>query len=504
MENVWSLVVSLFPDGFIYLFILLFFLIGLVKCVRPVLRNAGSLRRAADMLEEGARAGLVKPVWRDGAFLGKRNARLWREFLRSEELASARGLASDVADFVHEDSMITVPANAALADWIPGSLTSLGILGTFVGLLMGISGLDMMNVDSYIQLTNGIAVAFITSIVGLIGSLLFNSINRMATGRLYRALDLFYRTFYQYGVPQPADAQAQLLALSREQADSLAAFAQDVSRHIAAELQSSIAAAMAPVQRSMEDFMSTATRAQVDGLDYIVARFIDRMNVALGGSLEKLKEMIEQTVESQEKAQDDLAHTVDAVGQVAQTVVNVHGASEQMINRFTAYVSTIEQHYREIADARADGADLLEEMNEAAMRQADNLAQVREYQLSLAESFRDYSHWTDRFVSGLAESSFAQEAQLTQVAMEMRASADLLRSSYKGFVESIELGLANALGLFDENMQGLTQTIQATLSQIQRTMAGVGGAIAKAGLLPPETQKAETPVETAVIRQEVG
>ena len=64
--------------------------------------------------------------------------------------------------------------------------------------------------------------------------------------------------------------------------------------------------------------------------------------------------------------------------------------------------------------------------------------------------------------------------------MEMRASSNLLSNSYKSFVESVEVGLANALGLFDENMQTLTRQIHATLREIEQTMVSVQRTLQKA------------------------
>ena len=61
-------------------------------------------------------------------------------------------------------------------------------------------------------------------------------------------------------------------------------------------ISSLVASAMAPVQRTMDDFINAATRAQIDGLDYIVARFIDRMNSSLDGQFKHLGETLETAV----------------------------------------------------------------------------------------------------------------------------------------------------------------------------------------------------------------
>ncbi len=479
MEQLLGILGRLFPDGLIYGLTGLVFLVGVLKCARPLLRNATSLRHAASLLEEGAKAKLSRPVWNDPVFLGKRLQPAWRIFLQNAGVSGASGMGCDVAEFIHEDNLIEGPGKASLADIIPGFCTSLGILGTFIGLLMGIQGLDFNDMNSHIQLTNGIAVAFITSIVGIIASLCFSTTYRYAVGRVHSAQNDFYAAFYAYGLPKPPDAGTQILAYQHEQTSALSQFAEDMSVRMAGEINHAITTAMSPVQQSMEDFLNAATRAQVDGLDYIVARFVDRMNGALDGQMKRLGQAIAQTADSQLKTQEDLRNAVDSIGQLTRNVIEVHGVSEQVILKFASYVADMEGAYRQVADTQTDTTDLLEQINQASLRQSRYLSALQEYQAKLQGSFQDYTVWTDQFIGGLEQRTTAQNESLEQITLEMRASSELLRGAYKSFVESIELGLANALGLFDENMQNLTRQIHGTLSDIQETMVSLEKAMVR-------------------------
>lgn len=59
-------------------------------------------------------------------------------------------------------------------------MTSLGILGTFIGIVIGLLGFDTHNIDGSIPiLLEGLKTAFITSICGLVGAILFNCIDSM-------------------------------------------------------------------------------------------------------------------------------------------------------------------------------------------------------------------------------------------------------------------------------------------------------------------------------------
>ena len=80
-------------------------------------------------------------------------------------------------DYINEDIL-------ALLTWynvvsiLPGTLTGLGILGTFIGLILGINTIGFGSVDAALEsvqgLLKGINIAFYTSISGVILSILFN------------------------------------------------------------------------------------------------------------------------------------------------------------------------------------------------------------------------------------------------------------------------------------------------------------------------------------------
>ena len=70
--------------------------------------------------------------------------------------------------------------NNLLYDSIPGVFTSLGVLGTFSGILFGLLGFDANDLDRSIPiLLGGMQTAFITSVVGIVCSLVFSRISKM-------------------------------------------------------------------------------------------------------------------------------------------------------------------------------------------------------------------------------------------------------------------------------------------------------------------------------------
>lgn len=113
-------------------------------------------------------------------------------------------ILTDIDDYINED-ILALHSWQAIVTQIPGTLTGLGLLGTFVGLILGIQGIEFTSVNmalmSVQSLLAGIQVAFYTSIGGVILSLLFNILYRMAWNNMVRQLGLFSAEFHRNVIP---------------------------------------------------------------------------------------------------------------------------------------------------------------------------------------------------------------------------------------------------------------------------------------------------------------
>ena len=94
----------------------------------------------------------------------------------------------------------------------PRHLTGLGILGTFVGLLLGLRNISFVTVEAALgsvqSILAGIDTAFYTSIAGVILSILFNIINNVLRNIMNRETGLFLEEFHKTVIPT-TDEQAR-------------------------------------------------------------------------------------------------------------------------------------------------------------------------------------------------------------------------------------------------------------------------------------------------------
>ena len=110
-------------------------------------------------------------------------------------------IISDIEDSINED-MLAVHSWRGVVLQISGILTALGLLGTFLGLVTGISSVAFSSAEATIEtLLRGIATAFYTSIVGVILSILFNVAYRFVWNMMLREYQLFTDKFHMHIQP---------------------------------------------------------------------------------------------------------------------------------------------------------------------------------------------------------------------------------------------------------------------------------------------------------------
>lgn len=180
----------------IYACMALIYVLGLVKCVFPMFAIKKALIRGAKMAGNRTPDGAY--LYDDPKFFNCRYLDVWWERyvvnLREMKRANAE---CDVISFINTNTVILSNGHSQFAELLPGVMTSLGILGTFIGLVSGLSGLKVSGVSveqmqqSIAVLIEGMNGAFYTSIVGVICAVSFQMIRRMAIANATTALNDF-------------------------------------------------------------------------------------------------------------------------------------------------------------------------------------------------------------------------------------------------------------------------------------------------------------------------
>ena len=389
-EQLLSLLGTNLVDFLVYGAIALVVLVGVCKCIYPVFRNGSLLNRAVAKLEKTA-GNNQRPSWREPRFLGRALRNEWQKFLLNAGQLDVRGMPCDIEDYINEDSVIDKPGHSQLAELIPSLLTSLGILGTFIGLMEGLTSVNFSDaqgtMDSIPLLLTGMRFAFATSVAGITCSLLFNMFYRMSVGRACRALDSFDEAFYELAMPRPLSPEVQLICQKQDEEERLARIAEAVGNRVSSSLEMAVSRAMDPLTKSLDTFIQGATQEQVEGVRRIVGQFVSQMNAQLSGQMTTLGHTMEMVSQGQLQTQKNLQNTLNAAQAMAADAQSMQVASAKMAQVLQNWAEELKNSQTR----RTEEAAMLEEQNQ-------NLRQELEL---LTRSLADMRIAADRLTSEL-------------------------------------------------------------------------------------------------------
>ena len=355
-------------DYLIYGAIAVVTLIGLFKCLLPLWKTTSCLRRAISRLQAEAGQTTEKPVWQTSGFVGKRLRGTWLRFLQNAEQLDRRGLPTNVEDYINDDTVTHGPGNATLAELIPSLLTSLGILGTFMGLSRGLSSLNFADSKGLVEgipvLLEGMRFAFGTSVAGISCSIVFNMLNRISQGSSYRAIDDFVTSFTQLAMSRPLDNDVQLIIQNQDRNYMLQGINDTLVDRLADNVGRSITRAMTPVSDSMDRFIIGATRNQIDGVNRIVARFLDEMDRSLGNQFSAMAAAMDAVTQNQIAAARQTGETVSAAQGIVENARALQEMSSHILDKFDVYMNGINQVRERDENYEKRVADLLNRMQQ--------------------------------------------------------------------------------------------------------------------------------------------
>lgn len=204
-------------DNVIYIAIFILFVIGLLSCIFPVIRNIFALRAATRKIKTKGEAVLDEELFR-----GKYLAQCWESFRYENERMEEVASHCEISLFFNDRSMITIPEKSQFSDILPGIFTSLGILGTFLGLMDGIGGINTSSAaemqSSISTLLGGMKFAFRTSIVGVIFAIAYNLIRRFVNSIAQKTVRDFVQTCNMY-LYDSFTADNEMLSVMRRSLD---------------------------------------------------------------------------------------------------------------------------------------------------------------------------------------------------------------------------------------------------------------------------------------------
>ena len=467
---------------FVYIAIIVVFIVGLVMCIAPVLESRGRLRSAVRAIKAGDKA---RRSWQEDNFLGKGSLMAhWSAYLNN--LFFADGVyhnASNVEDFINEETVIYGPGRVSFADAVPGLLTSLGFLGTLIGLAQGLSGFDMTNSStvqsSITTLIPGMKYAFMTSIFGVIGSVLFTLITRAVYGSTEHTLRSFYGAMSRYAGVISVDPLTQVAIYQQEQTALIQTMAKDLNGAFTDNMAQAIHDAVEPVHQSLKNFMTITSKDQMRFLDAVVTRFVDRMNESLGGQLKTFGQMLQDTARSQEEAYSAVRMGMVESEAAVRDLRDIQRISQEMVSGMSNLVNDLRNNQKMAADAYGRMSSSVEQMELVSRQQTSYLKTVSAMQAEISHSVETMTEAVNDFSHRFAADSAAASQSMQQAAGSLSEAGAHIEAIQKNTSRAMEAELKDTLDAYREYVNQFTQRVDYLASGISDSLGQMPRAVAE-------------------------
>ena len=279
-----------------------------------------------------------------------------------------------IEDYLNQE-LIEALADKNLMSIIPGILTGLGILGTFIGLTHGLQFFSTKTademMDSIAPLMEGIKVAFHTSIYGMASSLAFNSVYKNTLEAAYDSLDDFQSTFKKYVSPdnesdgisqliysqhKQADAVVdpivnavqtmnenieKILSIQKLQHDEISRMPEELGEMLGKRLGEIMIPQFQNANQSLETFAENISAIQVSGMGNLVNSFVSQMNDSLAGRFTELSEVINKTSELQKQNNEYVQELFIRLGEMTVDTKKISELNSETVSKMSENVQTM-------------------------------------------------------------------------------------------------------------------------------------------------------------------
>ena len=266
----------------------------------------------------------------------------------------------EIEDYINEDD-IDLHVHKRILEMIPDIFTSLGILGTFIGLVWGLKNFEP---SSYETMTNsvsslvaGIKVAFLTSIYGIAFAIIYTSGMKSVFSDMNEKLQAFLEKFHIYVLPTAENESRNLMVASQKlQVKAMKQMAEQLSAEMAQSFEKAINPTFQKMNESLDVLTESVTSCQQDVMQEILRSFLREMNGSFKLQFKDFNDALAQLKKAQKENTDyttNLYHTMsdqlnssyEKQSETMKDMVNELGNAQ---GRYISTASRIAQENQEI------------------------------------------------------------------------------------------------------------------------------------------------------------
>lgn len=428
----------------------------------------------------------------------------------------------DAADYFNEKNLLSKSTNIRLLTSIPSVLVGTGILGTFLGLTLGISDFDTESTDgikrSIETLLSGMGTAFITSIWGMGLSLLYTFWEKVSVGpldvslhRLCYSLNRKYRLgeqdqrelqlqeqrrlFDQYFVykdedgndVKPGNVLRDIYEESGKMAQAIQSFSTDLATKIEAGFQTilanhidqgvlpaleSLRSEIVQLREGMKDPATEMTQSVVSDLKTAMMEMVGDFKDSVSGSAKKEMETLAAVLGQAGASLTTFPSLLEQMttnlnGNFQSLQESVKQVSEQMLSQGSSTVTQMKEQIERLTNAFDDKIGGLQIGQETLIgEQAKNISASGRLIESLHKSIQELDQLSDK-IGGTMSEIAAAETELGRASMQLSSVSESVASSVRSF-DSTQQKLADQSSRFIQENGKVLEHIATALDKAQK------------------------------------
>lgn len=354
----------------------------------------------------------------------------------------------DADYFFNSETLASELETSKSINSMPGVLTVIGVLGTFVGLVLGLAGLDLQDTtdiavlqQSINKLITGTSTAFVTSLVGVFLSLIASS---LVLARIKSSIEDQIVKFQSDIDDRFARAVAEesLIAIhhdTTETVDAINELHEKIGTQFQTALNSTMDAMLPQLYSAMQEAMSSAmSKSLAPTLNQISSHSHQQTEKTLNDLVDRFSGAFTDLGTSQADALNAAGATVN--DSVAKMSERFELLTSQMTAQSDTHVETLNSGIASAQESQRQASDLVDEMHKTAEQLLSSLTTASEHTSRASHDLRTAADVFGERSRGIESALSSTTEHLSQVSTQQQQALQFI-NSYSDQIESIGVSL---------------------------------------------------------------
>ena len=329
----------------------------------------------------------------------------------------------------------------------PALLTGLGLFGTFLGLTTGLSGVNLEAEDlgpSIKDIIEGASTAFVTSLVGILASLIVNFFDKLAINRIKKSLnrlrEIVYNLFPLLKIEENfvriEEHNASMCEVMETLAEKIGNKMQEGMLEATSKMNEEISSALDKLVQSTQSWGERVTNGSEGVLSSLISEFIDK----IGENANSQRELMENS---------------------ANKMSGVVSALDEMMTKYNIMTNdSFENIQKQQEEANKKHLENLDSYNNKLIEVSENVFEKQEKHTKILDGLLDKCANVSEELSSELQSL---KDNLMNVNGKIAQIIDKFNSSIQNF-EAVSSQLGQAGEVFHDAGEKLVEPMNKTLS----------------------------------------